>query len=75
MKYKHKSVMKMNIVICDDEKVWQNELIKYLDEYKRKRKIDIFIKCFSDGRSCWESKTDKYDIIFMDYRNGKCKRN
>ncbi len=70
MKYKHKSVMKMNIVICDDEKVWQNELIKYLDEYKRKRKIDIFIKCFSDGRSCWESKTDKYNIIFMDYQMG-----
>lgn len=58
----------MNVAICDDEKVWQNELIKYLNEYKKKRKIDIFIQCFSDGKSCCESKNDKYDIIFMDYQ-------
>lgn len=58
----------MNIAICEDEKVWQNELIKHLNEYKRRRKIDIFIQCFSDGKSCYESKNDKYDIIFMDYQ-------
>ena len=58
----------MNIAICDDEKIWQKELIKYLDEYKRKRKEDMFISCFSDGISCCESKLDKYDIIFMDYQ-------
>lgn len=58
----------MNVAICDDEKIWQNELIKYLNEYKKKRKFDIFIQCFSDGKSCCESKNDKYDIIFMDYQ-------
>lgn len=58
----------MNIAICDDEKIWQNELIKHLNEYRQKRKIDIFVQCFSDGRSCCESKNDKYDIIFMDYQ-------
>lgn len=58
----------MNVAICDDEKIWQNELIKYLNEYKNKRKIDIFIQCFSDGKSCYESKNDKYNIIFMDYQ-------
>lgn len=58
----------MNVAICDDEKIWQNELIKHLNEYKKKRKIDIFIQCFSDGKSCYESKNDKYDIIFMDYQ-------
>lgn len=58
----------MNIAICDDEKIWQNELIKHLNEYKKKRKIDLFIQCFSDGKSCCESKNEKYDIIFMDYQ-------
>lgn len=60
----------MNVAICDDEKIWQNELIKHLNEYKTKRKIDIFMQCFSDGKSCCESKNDKYDIIFMDYQMG-----
>ena len=58
----------MNIAICDDEKVWQNELIKYLEEYQKKRHIDIFTTCFSDGKSCYESSLNKYDIIFMDYQ-------
>lgn len=58
----------MNIAICDDEKIWQNELIKCLNEYKINRKIDIFIQCFSDGKSCCESQSKKYDIIFMDYQ-------
>lgn len=58
----------MNIAICDDERIWQNELIKDLNEYKNKRKVDLFIQCFSDGKSCCESKNDKYDIIFMDYQ-------
>ena len=59
---------KMNVAICDDEKIWQNELTKCLNEYKKKRKIDIFIQYFSDGESCCESPNDKYDIIFMDYQ-------
>ena len=58
----------MNIAICDDEKIWQNELIKYLDEYKKKRHIDIYTTCFSDGKTCYETSLDKYDIIFMDYQ-------
>lgn len=58
----------MNIAICEDEKIWQAELIKHLNEYKNKRKIDLFIQCFSNGKACCESKNDKYDIIFMDYQ-------
>lgn len=58
----------MNIAICDDEKIWQQELIRYLNEYKSKRHIDIFTTCFSDGRSCYESSLNKYDIIFMDFQ-------
>ena len=58
----------MNVAICDDEKIWQSELIKHLNEYKKMRKIDIFIQCFSDGKSCCESKNEKFDIIFMDYQ-------
>ena len=30
----------MNIAICDDEKIWQRELIECLNEYKNKRHID-----------------------------------
>lgn len=58
----------MNIAICDDEKVWQDELKNYLYDYKQERNTDIFINCFSDGSSCSEASLENYDIIFMDYQ-------
>lgn len=58
----------MNIAICDDERIWQKELMNCLSEYKKIRKLDLFINCFSDGKSFCESPNDKYDIIFMDFQ-------
>ncbi len=58
----------MNVAICDDEIIWQRELIDKLNEYKEIRHINICIHCFSDGEACCNSDLHKFDIIFMDYK-------
>lgn len=58
----------MNIAICDDEKEWQEELKNYIYEYREKHHADVFINCFSDGKTCSEAELGNYDIIFMDYQ-------
>lgn len=57
----------MNIAICDDEKVWQGELLKQLREYSIERNLDFSYTCFSDGKSLYDSEK-KFDIIFMDFQ-------
>lgn len=57
----------MNIAICDDEKVWQGELLKHLREYSIERHLDFSYTCFSDGQSLYNSEKE-FDIIFMDFQ-------
>ena len=57
----------MNIAICDDEKMWQGELLKQLREYSIERHLDFSYNCFSDGKSLYNSEK-KFDIIFMDFQ-------
>lgn len=57
----------MKIALCDDEKFWIDELHSLLEEYHAVRHIDSYIKVFSSGTELLKS-SDKYDIIFMDYR-------
>lgn len=57
----------MNTAICDDEKLWQEQLIKLLDKYAVERHIEIKKKCFSSGELLFESD-EVFDIIFMDYQ-------
>lgn len=65
----------MNVAICDDEKVWQEEIKRYLYEYGKSRRVEMFVQCFSDGQTCIKETSGKYDIIFMDFQmavvNGK----
>lgn len=57
----------MNTAICDDEKVWQERLIKLLDKYAIERHIEIRKKCFSSGELLFKSD-EVFDVIFMDYQ-------
>lgn len=57
----------MKIAVCDDEKIWQDSLIKCLDIYSLERNIEISKKCFDSGKALAEN-TEKYDIIFLDFQ-------
>lgn len=61
---------KMKIAICDDEKVWQNSLIRCLEAYSAERNIEISKTLFNNGKALAES-TEKYDIIFLDFQMDK----
>ena len=60
----------MKIAICDDEKIWQNKLIKCLDIYSAERNTEISRTCFDNGNMLAES-IEKYDIIFLDFQMDK----
>jgi len=57
----------MNIAICDDEQIWQSELLKHLRDYSMQHHLDIYTVCFSDGEALFASDK-RFDIIFMDYQ-------
>lgn len=57
----------MVVAVCDDERVWADELSRLLKEYGNSRHIDIFISYFNNGSSLVESGKE-FDIIFMDYQ-------
>ncbi len=57
----------VKIAICDDEKVFYNELHLYLNEFSKIRNIDIIDTYFSNGIDLIASDID-FDLIFMDYK-------
>lgn len=60
----------MKVAICDDESYWRETLRDCLDEYSKKRRIDINIKYFADGISLTKCSGD-FDVIFLDYQMEK----
>ena len=57
----------MQIAICDDEKIFRDELRLLLVEYKKDRRLSIDIYEFSNGEDL--IKTDIiFDIVFLDYQ-------
>ncbi len=60
----------MKIALCDDEKFWVDELHRLLNEYYSARRTDYYITTFSSGNELLKN-SDKYDVIFMDYRMGE----
>lgn len=65
MKGKQK-IKKMNIAICDDDRISQSILRNALSYYGRDRNIDVYTCCFSNGIDLIESN-ELFDVIFMDY--------
>lgn len=57
----------MRFAICDDEKIFRNEVKKTLDTYSKDRRVDVLYDEFSNGHDLLASKNN-YDIIFMDYQ-------
>lgn len=61
----------MRIAIVEDERSFQDHLIKCLGQYEQEEKICIQPQLFSDGNEiikAYEDGNDKWDIIFMDIK-------
>lgn len=59
----------MRVAICDDEKVFREDLIKKVYEYSNIHRLEMVV----DGYSCGEDlilSRIPYDIIFLDYKMG-----
>lgn len=57
----------MRVAICDDEKPMYIKLRSLLDEYKRKKRIDIYTDYYRSGEELIRSARD-YEVIFMDFQ-------
>lgn len=57
----------MQIAICDDEKIFRDELRKYLVEYKRNKRLQIDIYEFTNGNDLCTFNM-AFDIVFLDYQ-------
>lgn len=57
----------MQIAICDDEKIFRDELRAYLVEYKKDKRLQLDIYEFTNGNDL--CKIDMaFDIVFLDYQ-------
>ena len=57
----------MKIAVCDDEKVFRNEVIDLLNKYAKENNIILDISEFDDGGKLVASKT-VFDMIFLDHQ-------
>ena len=57
----------MKIAVCDDEKVYRDEIIELLNIYSAENNIILDITEFEDGVKLVSSKT-VFDMIFLDHQ-------
>lgn len=57
----------MQVAICDDEKIFRDELKKKLLEYRSEKRIEIDIYEFESGNSLLNSE-NVFDMVFIDYQ-------
>ncbi len=57
--------MELQIAICDDEKIWADELAHQIREYGREHDIIFYINEFSSGADLLE-QLEKFDILILD---------
>lgn len=55
----------MNIAICDDEKIYRDEIEHLVDEYFADKNSDYDCKQFSSGKDLADD-VQTYDIVFLD---------
>ena len=65
--------VEIKIAICEDEKVFSNQLINFIQEWAKSK--DIFVELFSyiNAEEFWEHwrNSEDYDIIFLDIKMDK----
>ncbi len=56
----------ISIAVVDDEKVFSDRLIRFIEQYGRENGIETSVTCFQDGLDIAEDFKSKWDIIFLD---------
>lgn len=62
-----KGSIQMQIAICDDDKIFRDDIINFLIDYKKQHLLHIDIFEYENGNELLSS-TDLFDIIFLDYQ-------
>ena len=57
----------MQIAICDDEKIFRNNLKEVLIEYKAEKRVQIDIYEFNDGMDLLDTNII-FDVVFIDFQ-------
>lgn len=57
----------MQVAICDDDKIFREEIIQFLIDYKKNHLVCIDMYEFENGNQLLNS-TDSFDILFLDYQ-------
>ena len=55
-----------HIAIVEDEKIFSDQLVSYLNEYEKEHGVEFRISIFYDGESILKEYTSDYDAIFLD---------
>lgn len=59
-------LMKINIAICDDNKIFCNQLKEFIERYNRTNDANCEVSSFNSGIELLEQYTDDYKIIILD---------
>lgn len=57
----------MKIAVCDDEKVFHKEITELMKQYRKKKKVEVYLDYYQRGSELISS-VHEYDVIFMDYQ-------
>lgn len=61
------SVIFLQIAVCDDERIFLDQLKKLLYDYSNTHRLELVVDEYQSGEQLLRS-SDLYDIIFMDYQ-------
>lgn len=56
----------INIILCDDDIPFLDNLNKFIKLYQEKKQTDISIRCFNDGMDLVKNYCLETDVIFLD---------
>lgn len=59
--------MNMKAAVCDDEKIFHEEVFCLFRKYMKTRNIEIYTDFYENGEELLKSQKE-YDIVFMDYQ-------
>ena len=58
----------LKIAVVEDEDVYRDQLLEYLERYGEERQIPLDVSHFGDGEDITEDYRADFDIIFLDIR-------
>ena len=57
-----------HVVVCDDEKIFREELTAWLQRYQEEHQVSFCIKEFHEGKELVDHMPSQMDILFLDIK-------